>query len=129
MLSAFFIFRCFTSKSKPLQYIFAIWGFAEKHSINFLKQTFQEKATEIIHWRHLKRYSWFITAWKVSKYRVISGPYFPASGLNTERFEVSLCIQSKWGKIRTRRNSAFGQFSRSIYVSRYTQIRLSFTLN
>ena len=25
------------------------------------------------------------TAWKVSKYGVISGPYFPASGLNTER--------------------------------------------
>ena len=25
------------------------------------------------------------TAWKVSKYGVISGPYFPAFGLNTER--------------------------------------------
>ena len=24
-------------------------------------------------------------AWKVSKYGVISGPYFPAFGLNTER--------------------------------------------
>ena len=28
------------------------------------------------------------TAWKVSKYGVISGPYFPAFGLNTERYFV-----------------------------------------
>ena len=26
------------------------------------------------------------TAWKVSKYGVFSGPYFPAFGLNTERY-------------------------------------------
>ena len=31
-----------------------------------------------------------------------SGPHFPAFGLNTERYSVSLCIQSKCGKIRTR---------------------------
>ena len=37
------------------------------------------------------------TAWKVFKYGVISGPYFPVSGLNTERYGVSLskCIQIK----------------------------------
>ena len=29
------------------------------------------------------------TAWKVSKYGVFSGPYFPAFALNTERYEVS----------------------------------------
>ena len=28
------------------------------------------------------------TAWKVSKYAVISGPYFPVFGLNTERYAV-----------------------------------------
>ena len=28
------------------------------------------------------------TAWKVSKYGVVSGPYFPAFGLNTERYSV-----------------------------------------
>ena len=39
-----------------------------------------------------------ITAWKVSKYGVISGPYFPAFGLNTERYEVSLHIQSECRK-------------------------------
>ena len=53
------------------------------------------------------------TAWKVSKYGVISGPYFPAFGLATERYQVYLCIQSKCGKIRTRNNSVFGISSRS----------------
>ena len=51
------------------------------------------------------------TAWKVSKYGVKSGPYFPAFGLNTERYSVSLCIQSEYKKIRTRNNSVFGHFS------------------
>ena len=32
-----------------------------------------------------------------------SGPYFPASGINTERYGVSLRIQSESGKIRTRK--------------------------
>ena len=32
-----------------------------------------------------------------------SGPHFPAFGLNTERYGVSLCIQSKCGKVRTRK--------------------------
>ena len=34
--------------------------------------------------------------------RSYSGPYFPAFELNTERYSVSLRIQSEWGKIRTR---------------------------
>ena len=42
-----------------------------------------------------------LTAWKLSKYGVFSGSYFPAFGLNTERHSVSHCIQSKCGKIRT----------------------------
>ena len=48
------------------------------------------------------------TVWKVSKYGVISGPYFSAFGVNTERYEVSLRIHSECGKIRTRNNSVFG---------------------
>ena len=28
------------------------------------------------------------TAWEVSKYGVISGPYFPVLGLNTDTYEV-----------------------------------------
>ena len=50
------------------------------------------------------------TAWKVSKYGVISGPYFPVFGLNKEIYEVNLRIQSEWRKIRTRNNSVFGNF-------------------
>ena len=38
----------------------------------------------------------------MSKYGVFSGPYFPMFGLNTERYSVSLHIQSECGKIRTR---------------------------
>ena len=53
------------------------------------------------------------TAWKVSKYGVFSGPYFPVFGLNKERYSVSLRIQSECGKIRTRRNSVFRHFLRS----------------
>ena len=34
-----------------------------------------------------------------------SGPFFPAFGLNTERYEVSLRIESECGKIRTRKAS------------------------
>ena len=44
------------------------------------------------------------TVWKVSKYGVFSGSYFPLFGLNME-------IQSEYRKIRTRKNSVFGKFS------------------
>ena len=53
------------------------------------------------------------TVWRVSKYGVISGSYFPVFGLNTEVYEINLRIQSEWRKIRVRNNSAFGHFSRS----------------
>ena len=45
--------------------------------------------------------------------RSFSGPYFPAFGPNTKRYGVSPRIQSEYGKIRTRKNSVFGQFSHS----------------
>ena len=41
------------------------------------------------------------TAWQMCKYGV-SVLYFPAFGLNTERYRVSLCIQSECAKIRTK---------------------------
>ena len=53
------------------------------------------------------------TVWKASKCGVFSGPYFLAFGLNTEKYEVSLRIQSEYGKIRTRKNSVFGHISHS----------------
>ena len=51
------------------------------------------------------------TAWKVSKYGVFSGPYFPAFGLTTKRYG----LQSECAKIQTRKNSVFGPFSRSVF--------------
>ena len=36
------------------------------------------------------------------KYVVISGPYFPVFGLNTENYRVDFLIQSEYRKIRTR---------------------------
>ena len=42
---------------------------------------------------------------KCVQYGVLSGPYFLAFGLNTERYFVSLHIQSECGKIWTRKNS------------------------
>ena len=54
------------------------------------------------------------TEWKVSKYGVFSGPYYPAFGLNMKRYFVSLRIQSECAKIRTRKNSVFGHISQSV---------------
>ena len=39
---------------------------------------------------------------KSVRIRSYSGPYFPAFGLNMERYSVSLHIQSKYGKMLTR---------------------------
>ena len=55
----------------------------------------------------------FLNHGEVMKYGVLSGPYFPVFGLNTERYGVSLRIQSECWKIWTRKNSVFGHFSRS----------------
>ena len=38
------------------------------------------------------------TAWKVSKYGVISGPYFPVCGLNTETYGVNSVFSPNLGK-------------------------------
>ena len=48
---------------------------------------------------------------------VFSGPYFPVFGLNTKIYSVNLCIQSAYRKIRTRKNSVFGRFSRSEIIT------------
>ena len=55
----------------------------------------------------------FFIAWKVSKYEVFC-PYFPVFGLNTEIYEVNRRIQSEYREMPTRKNSAFGHFSRNV---------------
>ena len=59
-----------------------------------------------------------VNLWKMSKYGVFFGQYFPLYGLNTEIFGVNLRIQSEYGKIRTRKNHVFANFSRSEYISK-----------
>ena len=51
---------------------------------------------------------------EVSKYGVISGLYFLVFGMNTEIYGLNIRIQSEHRKIRTRNNSVFGHFSRSV---------------
>ena len=53
-----------------------------------------------------------ITTQSVKSVRIwsYSGPYFPAFGLNTERYSVSFCIQLECRKIRTRITSNTGNF-------------------
>ena len=57
----------------------------------------------------------FSTIW--STHCVKSVQYGASSGLNTERYKVSLRIQSEYGKIRTRINSLFGHLSHSNYLT------------
>ena len=72
---------------------------------------------------------WFLsdaTMWKVSKYGVFSGLHFREFKLNTEIYAVDLRIQSEYGKIRTRKNSAFGHFLRSEHVLHHFSCHLIF---
>ena len=43
--------------------------------------------------------SFYVTAWKVSRYKAFSGPYFPVFGLNTKIYTVNLHIQSEYMKL------------------------------
>ena len=86
-----------------------------------MKQAFNSK-------KHIyKRYFFFgtkITAWKVFKYGVFPGPYFPVLGLNTEIYSVNLGIQSEYRKIGTRKNSVFGHFSRSEKLKKWMHLSI-----
>ena len=58
---------------------------------------------------------WLSLREKCPNTEFFSGPFFPAFGLNTERYGVSLRIESECRKIRTRKNSVYGHFSRSVW--------------
>ena len=55
--------------------------------------------------------------------RSFSVPYFPAFELNTERYSVSLRIQSKCGEMRNLKNSEYEHFSRSADIREIKFIR------
>ena len=54
---------------------------------------FMKSVSLILRTLHIVKESY--TAWKVSKYGVFSGPYFPAFGLNTERYGVRIRYLSR----------------------------------
>ena len=51
--------------------------------------------------------------------RSYCGPQFPAFGLNTERYSLSLRIQSKYGKMRTRITPNTGTFHAVLVTSKF----------
>ena len=55
--------------------------------------------------------------------RNYSGPYFPAFGLNTERYSVSLRIQYKVRENTEQNNSEYGCFFRSATMKLVCEIR------
>ena len=57
-----------------------------------------------------------------------SGPYFPVFGLNTKIYGVNLRIQSEYRKIRTRKNSVFGDFSHSVLLYNITVSLFPFSM-
>ena len=68
------------------------------------------------------------TAWKMSKYRVFSDPYCPVFGLNAEIYGVNLRFQSEYRKIRTRKNSVFGHFLRSVIALKWVKYGNHYTV-
>ena len=61
------------------------------------------------------------TVWKVSKYGVFYGSYFPVAvfGITTKIYGVNLCNQSEYRKLRTKKNSVSGNFSRSVKQEKF----------
>ena len=57
------------------------------------------------------------TTWKVSKYGVFSGPYFPAFGSNTEIYGVNLCIQSECEKKNGPENTPYLDTFHAVYAT------------
>ena len=55
---------------------------------------------------------------KSVRIRRLSDPYFPAFGLNMERYSVSLRIQFECGKIRTRKTPNMDTFH-AVSLARY----------
>ena len=49
---------------------------------------------------------------KSVRIRSFSGPYFPAVGLNMDKYGVSLRIQSEWGTKTDQKNYEYRHFSR-----------------
>ena len=65
---------------------------------------------------------------KSARIRSYSGPHFPAFGLNTERYCVSLCIQSECGKMRTRITPNMDTFYAALNANFIDLVTIIFTI-
>ena len=63
---------------------------------------------------------------KSVRIRSFSGLHLPTFALNAERYGVSLCIQSKCGKIRTRKTTNTDTF-RAVIIVKYSSSTTSFS--
>ena len=57
-----------------------------------------------------QHFLWLTLDKKFPKDEVFYGPYFPVFGVNTNIYSVNLRIQSKYGKIRTKKTLYFDTF-------------------
>ena len=69
-------------------------------------------------------FPWALTLWKSVCVRSYSGPYFFAFGLNTERYSLSLRIQSECEKMRTRITPNTSTFYAVLHISLIYQITI-----
>ena len=105
----------------------------EEHlqACNFIEKRFQHRRFSVNIAKNLKTTilknicKWLllplVTTWKVSKYGVISGPYFPVYRLNTEIYSVNLRIESEYREICTRNNSVLGPLKHSEYLPKHSK--------
>ena len=76
-------------------------------------------------WHHIKNSQvfWDVPCVKSVRIRNFSGPHFPAFGLNTERYSLSLRVHSECRKIRTRKTTNTEVFYAVVRFSKLYEIR------
>ena len=91
--------------------------------IAFPQNFHTQKLGEILVFYNFTQYQHCVKRVRIRSY---SGPCFPAFGLNTERYSVSLHIHSECGKIRTRITSNTDTFyavptiqNSALHITRY----------
>ena len=78
------------------------------------------KTQQVVHksnraiWKNVATRNCVLQVWLMTEPWEIQPTEYGEIRRDTERYRVSLRIQSKCGKIRTRKNSVFGHFSRSV---------------
>ena len=74
--------------------------------------------------KELSKFSCTIHCVKSIRIRSYSGPHFPTFGLNTERYSVSLRIQSECGKMRTRITPHTDTFHAVVLLDSFTLFQI-----